>query len=79
MYGILDQSKGKPIQQKATMQQLGELGSASKKVKIVDCSLGQAECNGILVYPTWILEDKRELAGVYELDNLAQILNCELQ
>ena len=79
LYGILDQSKGKPIQQKATMQQLGELGSASKKVKIVDCSLGQAECNGILVYPTWILEDKRELAGVYELDNLAQILNCELQ
>ncbi len=79
LYGIIGENKSKPIQQKATMQQLGELGNASKKVKIVDCSLGQAECNGILVYPTWILEDKRELAGVYELDNLAQILNCQVE
>jgi hypothetical protein len=41
--------------------------------------LNQADCSGILVYPTWILDDKKELAGVYELSNLAQILNCDIE
>ncbi len=78
LYGITDSSKGKPVQFKATQDQLLELGSAAKNIKVIDCSAGQAECNGILVYPTWILENKNELAGVYELTNLAQIIGCSL-
>jgi arsenate reductase-like glutaredoxin family protein len=78
LYGITDQNKGKAAQYKATKDQLSELGNASSKIKVVDCSAGQAECNGILVYPTWILDNKNELAGVYELTNLAQILQCPI-
>ncbi len=78
LYGITNSSKGKVPQYKATQDQLQELGLAAKQIKVVDCSSGQAECAGILVYPTWILDNKNELAGVYELNNLAQILNCSL-
>ncbi|MDJ0624800.1 MAG: hypothetical protein QNJ31_00340 [Candidatus Caenarcaniphilales bacterium] len=79
LYGVIDQTKGKPIQYKATKQQLNELGDAAEKIKIVDCSQNQAECSGILVYPTWIFDGKNELAGVYELNNLAQILGCPIE
>ena len=79
LYGITNESIGKPIQYKATQTQLEELGVAAQKIKVVDCSLNQADCSGILVYPTWILDDKKELAGVYELSNLAQILNCDIE
>lgn len=79
LYGITDSNKGKAAQYNATQDQLQELGAAAKQIKIVDCSSGQAECSGILVYPTWILDNKNELAGVYELNNLAQILSCPLE
>jgi glutaredoxin len=79
LYGITDANNGKPIQFRATYQQLQELGEAAKKVKIVDCSANQAECSGILVYPTWVLDGKKELAGVYELSNLAQIIGCPIE
>lgn len=78
LYGITNSQKNQSIQYKATQEQLVELGEASNKIKVVDCSNGQAECSGILVYPTWILDDKKELAGVYELGNLAQILGCQI-
>ncbi|MDX1919524.1 MAG: hypothetical protein SFU25_02180 [Candidatus Caenarcaniphilales bacterium] len=79
LYGITNPEKGKPIQYKATQQQLNELGAAANQIKVVDCSANQAECNGILVYPTWILDDKKELAGVYEFSNLAQIFGCSVE
>lgn len=78
LYGITNPEQGKPIQYKATQQQLNELGAAANQIKVVDCSANQAECSGILVYPTWILDDKKELAGVYEFSNLAQILGCSI-
>ena len=78
LYGITKENSGKKAQLEATKNQLEELGAAAAQIKVVDCSAEQADCQGILVYPTWVLENKNELAGVYELTNLAQILNCPL-
>ncbi|HEY9885905.1 MAG TPA: hypothetical protein V6C96_01465, partial [Vampirovibrionales bacterium] len=78
LYGVTTTTKPRDVQFQATQQQLLELGDASKQIKVVDCSPSQAECSGILVYPTWILDNQKELAGVYELNDLAQILGCQI-
>jgi arsenate reductase-like glutaredoxin family protein len=79
LYGVTNAETGNQVHYKATMEQLNEFGNAANQIKVVDCSAGEAECNGILVYPTWILESKKELSGAYDLTNLAQILNCPLE
>ncbi|MDX1917607.1 MAG: hypothetical protein SFT81_00485 [Candidatus Caenarcaniphilales bacterium] len=77
LYGITNPSSQDKLHLKSTQEQLQELGVAASKIKVVDCSDGKAECSN-LVFPTWILENKMELPGVYDLSNFAQIIGCPI-
>ena len=65
--------KGNPYSDK----QFQEIGVAADLVKKVDCSDGNAKCDGIVVYPTWTMgNNTKYLPGFYDLENLAQVFEC---
>ncbi len=57
--------------------QLSIFGNSSEKINLVDCSSNFSSCQGIIIYPTWNINDIL-IRGGLSLNILSKLSGCSL-
>ncbi len=81
LYGNTNAADPSAGSYKSTFLQMREFGVAADQIKVIDCSSGAAECQSLLALPTWVWTESgevRQLAGFFDLNDLARAISCPL-
>ncbi|MEI7718459.1 MAG: hypothetical protein WCI72_01210 [archaeon] len=70
LYGFADHPQVKA--------QLDLFGNSSKELNIIDCHFSPEKCNGVIVFPSWRI-DNRVVPSGFSLGMLAELSGCRLQ
>lgn len=57
--------------------QLGLFENYSSGIKYIDCRVNQEECAGVIIHPSWKIEDRIVSSGL-SLGTLSQLSGCKL-